>query len=156
MVKKVALTITYLYLRIENSAWYLVKYVTRKADRETRLRAEIWVERERRIPILYRYEKWLRERLNEPAIKAELERLESTWKREGELTLVCHCFPELCHADIIRKVIEERVGHVPSVDPGLEAFDNWNRQIFERKNLDYDLIRGRLWCSEAWKNHCED
>lgn len=56
------------------------------------------------------YEVWLRHML---AIKdvAVCEMMNYLWTvaHEGDLDLVCYCAPERCHADVIKKVLEEHL-----------------------------------------------
>lgn len=56
------------------------------------------------------YEEWLRGRLEEkdPFVCGEMNRLYRIAKRR-DLTLLCWCAPSPCHADVIRKILEERL-----------------------------------------------
>jgi hypothetical protein len=55
-----------------------------------------------------RYREWLEERLgsDNPETRMFVSLLEE-YERCGELTLVCFCVPERCHAEIIKEFIEE-------------------------------------------------
>ncbi len=57
-----------------------------------------------------RYEKYLQAKLQERDVKIRNE-LNRIWKaaQEGSVNLVCHCAPENCHANIIKKLIEEKL-----------------------------------------------
>ena len=60
--------------------------------------------------IIRRYASWLtRQHVagNNP-VTHELQRLAQIWQDTGELTLVCWCCPEHCHAEVIRDFILQR------------------------------------------------
>lgn len=54
------------------------------------------------------YQAWLREqyRLRGP-VRAKLEALADEYMEKGELTLICWCHPEPCHAEVIKAAIEK-------------------------------------------------
>jgi uncharacterized protein YeaO (DUF488 family) len=54
------------------------------------------------------YEKWFDEHKEDINIKKELDRLYNIYKDKGELTLVCYCSPKRCHAETIKRYLEER------------------------------------------------
>jgi hypothetical protein len=56
------------------------------------------------------YESWLRSRLHakDPAVCAEMNRLFQL-ARDGNLALVCWCSPQACHADVVKRVLEEQL-----------------------------------------------
>lgn len=56
------------------------------------------------------YEKWLRNmiKMKDPAVTGMLNSIWSKAKQEN-VNLVCFCAPKLCHADIIKKIIEEKL-----------------------------------------------
>lgn len=63
------------------------------------------------------YEKWLAEQLaiEKSPQNLEIDRLAGIVKREGSLTLLCWCrsvndTSPACHCDVIKRVIEERLG----------------------------------------------
>jgi hypothetical protein len=43
---------------------------------------------------------------NPPAAAREINRLYRKWQLEGDLTLVCWCAPQACHADVIKRCLE--------------------------------------------------
>jgi len=52
------------------------------------------------------YRRWLWDRINmKGEVYAELKRLAELAK-QGDLTLICWCFPESCHGDIVKRSIE--------------------------------------------------
>src|SRR5262245_60813203 len=54
-----------------------------------------------------KYETWLRERLkSDTPQRREIERLTDYAE---ELVLACWCKPELCHGDVVKKIIEEQL-----------------------------------------------
>lgn len=59
---------------------------------------------------LERYEVWLNEQIEQriPVIINELNRL-LLLAREGDLNLGCWCAPQVCHGDVIKKKLEERL-----------------------------------------------
>jgi hypothetical protein len=59
------------------------------------------------------YERWLREkiRVRDHAVCNALNEIYRKAKA-GDISLVCFCSPARCHADVIRKVIEEKLGVV--------------------------------------------
>ena len=60
-----------------------------------------------RKKILAKYEYWLREQLKtDTPQRREIERLAD---HSEDLVLACWCAPELCHGDVVKKVIEERL-----------------------------------------------
>lgn len=57
---------------------------------------------------IQKYDDWLLQKHLEednPQLE-ELQRLYNKWKKDGELTLVCHCKPRNCHGDIIKYWLE--------------------------------------------------
>ena len=56
------------------------------------------------------YERWLRKKIAEkdPAVCAALNALYKKAKA-GPITLVCWCAPRRCHADSIKRVLEEKL-----------------------------------------------
>lgn len=66
---------------------------------------------ESRDAAIERYRRWLAEELaaNPAGPAAEmLARLVNAYRSEGELTLVCWCAPQACHADVIADAVRER------------------------------------------------
>lgn len=63
-----------------------------------------------RAEVCERYEAWLRAWLEVPSstVAQEIERL-TELARQGGLILACWCAPKLCHADVIKEVIEDRL-----------------------------------------------
>jgi hypothetical protein len=63
-----------------------------------------------REKLLEQYRAWLDEQLacDTPA-RREIERL-TELARQGDITLLCWCTPLSCHGDIVRAVIEARLG----------------------------------------------
>jgi len=60
-----------------------------------------------REKILARYEYWLREQLkSDTPARREIERLADYAE---DLVLACWCAPKLCHGNVVKKVIEERL-----------------------------------------------
>lgn len=57
------------------------------------------------------YEEHLRRLVAErdPAVCAELNRLYRI-ARDGDLDLVCFCAPLACHGDVVKKILEEKLG----------------------------------------------
>jgi hypothetical protein len=60
-----------------------------------------------RRAVIARYRQWLRERIAEGDLRVcgELERLARLARERGQLTLVCWCAPEACHATVIREFL---------------------------------------------------
>jgi hypothetical protein len=56
---------------------------------------------------IQRYTLWLRRQWqNRLPARNELMRLVNLYRRDGKLTLVCHCAPLSCHAEVIKRAIE--------------------------------------------------
>jgi hypothetical protein len=54
------------------------------------------------------YEEWLRYRMRtRNQVRTEMERLLGLLQNGQDLELECSCAPRACHADIIKKVLEE-------------------------------------------------
>jgi uncharacterized protein DUF4326 len=52
------------------------------------------------------YRLWLRKQWRHGgAVRQELERLAATYRRDGQLTLLCWCAPLPCHADVVREAV---------------------------------------------------
>jgi hypothetical protein len=66
-----------------------------------------------RLKVLEQYRVWLDERLMSPvsAQSIELARLTEI-ARAGDLVLACWCSPAVCHGDIVKLRIEERLQEV--------------------------------------------
>lgn len=56
------------------------------------------------------YRAWFRERTKDPRFLQALENLYQRLKRNGVLTLSCHCAPKPCHAEVIAEWLVERGG----------------------------------------------
>jgi hypothetical protein len=54
------------------------------------------------------YRTWFRERTKDPRFLQALENLYQRLKRNGVLTLSCHCAPKPCHAEIVAEWLVER------------------------------------------------
>jgi hypothetical protein len=56
------------------------------------------------------YELWLNRQINNqnPEVRKTLNLIFTTAKR-GEVELECFCHPKACHADVIKKIIEEKL-----------------------------------------------
>lgn len=54
------------------------------------------------------YRAWFRERTKGPRFLQALENLYQRLKRNGVLTLSCHCAPKPCHAEIVAEWLVER------------------------------------------------
>lgn len=65
---------------------------------------------EERAKVLAQYEAWLDQRLLAPESREsiELDRL-AALAASGDLVLACWCKPSICHADIIKLRIEEKL-----------------------------------------------
>jgi hypothetical protein len=63
-----------------------------------------------RVEAVREYEQWLRTRIHEKdsRVCAEMNRL-FRLARDGDLSLVCWCAPLACHADVIKRVVEEQL-----------------------------------------------
>lgn len=63
-----------------------------------------------RLSVIEQYEKWITEKLenDEKTIK-EFNRLLEKYKSDGKLTLLCWCSPKKCHADVIKKILMEKI-----------------------------------------------
>lgn len=60
-----------------------------------------------REAMVAKYETWLRARLEaDTPQRREIERLADY---SENLVLLCWCAPELCHGDVVKKIIEERL-----------------------------------------------
>jgi hypothetical protein len=68
-----------------------------------------------RAAVITRYRQWLRERIaaGDPLVRGELERLARLARERGQLTLVCWCAPEACHAEAIREVLARMLEMTP-------------------------------------------
>ena len=57
-----------------------------------------------------RYRRWFAERLaeREPRVLARLERIVDA-ARMGDVTLLCHCAPARCHAEIVAEYVRARL-----------------------------------------------
>ena len=53
------------------------------------------------------YEKWIRDNLNNPTVKKELDRLFNILIKNGRIRLWCWCAPKRCHAESIKRILEE-------------------------------------------------
>ncbi len=60
------------------------------------------------------YEKWILDKI-EKKDKKVCDTLNFIFKQaqKGELNLVCYCSPKSCHGDVIKKIIEEKLGLPP-------------------------------------------
>lgn len=58
------------------------------------------------------FEVMLKEKLTkkDPAFCGEMNRLFKIAKEKGELTLVCFCKPLGCHGDVVKQILEEKLG----------------------------------------------
>lgn len=56
------------------------------------------------------YRTWFQERTKDPRFLQALENLYQRLKRNGVLTLSCHCAPKPCHAEVIAEWLVERGG----------------------------------------------
>jgi hypothetical protein len=56
------------------------------------------------------YDNWLRRKIVEKdkEILSALDKLDTVLRKSGYLILQCHCAPKRCHADSIKKILEER------------------------------------------------
>ena len=55
-----------------------------------------------REEVIAKYRVWLwGEVKKKQAVFGELRRLLKIWKRDGEITLVCFCFPKRCHGEVV-------------------------------------------------------
>lgn len=55
------------------------------------------------------YERWLRAELakGNRRVREAMNSLWRRWREDGELVLVCWCAPKACHADVLKRVLEE-------------------------------------------------
>ena len=61
-----------------------------------------------RDEVVDKYELWLREALDSDGAVAEMfSHLFDCLVHDGDLTLICWCAPERCHADVIAKLLKE-------------------------------------------------
>jgi hypothetical protein len=65
-----------------------------------------------RAAVIARYRQWLRDCIiaGDPRVSGELERLARLACERGQLTLVCWCAPEACHAEVIRDILLDMLG----------------------------------------------
>lgn len=64
--------------------------------------------------VIDRYEEWLRYRMQtDNQVSRELKRLVAAVRSGHSLALECYCAPKKCHADVIKKVIEEIIKENP-------------------------------------------
>lgn len=62
-----------------------------------------------RAEVLAKYERWIHDQLQtDTPARREIEML-TELAREGDLSLGCWCAPELCHGDVVKRIIEERL-----------------------------------------------
>lgn len=63
-----------------------------------------------RARVIAKYDAWLRSKIakGDKRVCDELNRLYKI-ARDGELVLVCWCAPKACHADVIKRVLEEKL-----------------------------------------------
>ena len=57
-----------------------------------------------------RYEQWLREELSERGwseTSRAYNQLKKVYQRTGNVSLVCWCAPQACHADVLKRMLEE-------------------------------------------------
>jgi hypothetical protein len=61
-----------------------------------------------REQVIEKYHTWLRKqwRFRRPA-RAFLEELVEQYRATGQLTLLCHCAPQRCHAEVIADAIQK-------------------------------------------------
>ena len=56
--------------------------------------------------VVARYRLWLRQQWRRGgAVRQALKQLAATYRRDGQLTLLCWCTPQPCHADVIREAM---------------------------------------------------
>lgn len=60
--------------------------------------------------VLKKYEIWFKKNLLKRKFKKALKNLEETAKN-GDLYLVCWCHPKRCHADIIKRYLDNKIKH---------------------------------------------
>lgn len=64
-----------------------------------------------RAKVIAKYEIWLREKLENPDSSQSLmfqRLLQRSKQQQEDLMLLCFCHPKACHADIIKKILEEQ------------------------------------------------
>lgn len=61
-----------------------------------------------RTKVIAQYREWLLKRLetDNPTSKAFMVLVEH-YRKEGKMTLICHCAPLQCHAEVIREFVLE-------------------------------------------------
>jgi hypothetical protein len=63
-----------------------------------------------REEVLAKYKVWLEEKLlTDPTVRQEIERLVYL-ARDIDLVLECWCAPKVCHGDVVKRIVEERLG----------------------------------------------
>ena len=60
-----------------------------------------------REEVIAKYKEWLGKQDMHSDAAAEMCRLANLYIQTGELALVCWCAPEACHADVIKKYIQQ-------------------------------------------------
>lgn len=62
-----------------------------------------------RDTVIGKYRAWFEVAVREdPRVRSAVERLEAA-AREGDVTLLCHCAPERCHAEVIADELRRRL-----------------------------------------------
>lgn len=61
-----------------------------------------------RATVIAKYKRWLRDKVEarDQPVLDELNKIRAIRTGKGEVQLICYCYPEECHADVIARVIE--------------------------------------------------
>jgi hypothetical protein len=68
-------------------------------------------DEEQRDKVCGQYERWFNsKRLTDPKIIEYLKQIKSYFDKHGRVTLLCWCVPKRCHAETIKKWLENNEG----------------------------------------------
>lgn len=94
------------------------------------------------------YEEWLRGKIAEkdPEVRAELNRLFRLALRQDELVLLCWCFPQACHSDVIARILLEKYAEIQERYAPIEEFQGEYRFLsnFYPCPIEFEVVPGRL------------
>lgn len=65
----------------------------------------------KRIEVCEKYEKWIIKKLkdNDPLTIKEFKKMYEIYKKYNKLRLFCWCYPQKCHAETIKKILEIKI-----------------------------------------------
>lgn len=77
------------------------------------------------------YAEWIKDEIrnNSSIIISELERIFKILVGDQKLNLICHCYPKLCHGNIIRQLLLNKYYHGQWLIDDSIGFSIWKREL---------------------------